>query len=129
MAVLMICVCVFMSGMTAFAETKDYTITVNSTATNQDNLSKRTMKNTDGDLYFYVTPWSFNTNNASFFAVSKELDGYAKSNTAYVENGIGETRRATYKDNYAPGGVYYFMEAQYGYSVTGTVISTGRYTP
>lgn len=45
--------CVF--GMYAFADTVPYNITVNSTATNQDNLSKKVKKNTDapGGVYYF----------------------------------------------------------------------------
>ncbi|PXV96100.1 hypothetical protein C8E03_101733 [Lachnotalea glycerini] len=112
-----------------YADTVPYTITVNKSATNQDNLSKKVTKNTDGDKYFYVTPYTFNTNNAAFFAFSKQKSGSAESNEIYVENGIGETRDGKYKDDYAPGGKYYYMQTSYGYSKTGTVKSTGNYTP
>lgn len=120
--------CVLLSGMTAFAATVDYNITVNSTATNQDNLSKKVKKNTDGDNYFYLTPTYFNTSNASFWATSMQKGGSAYSRKMYVENGINETREERYATS-APGNVYYYMKTDYGYSATGTVHSKGRYTP
>jgi len=118
--------CIF--GMHVFADTVSYDITVNSTATNQDNLSKKVKKNTDGDNYFYVTPTYFDSGNASFWATSMEKYGDAYSERAYVENGINETRETRYATD-APGGVYYFMLTEYGYSATGSVNSKGRYTP
>ncbi len=124
-----VCICALMTGMTVFAATVEYNITVNSTETNQDNLSKKVLKNTDGDLYFYVTPTYFNTSDAAFFATSKQKYGSAESYSMYVENGLNETRRAEYKDDYAPGNTLYFMQTRYGYSATGTVNSIGRYTP
>lgn len=128
-AVLMICVCVFMSGMTAFADSTQYTITVNSSGTNEDNISKRTIKNTSGYVQFCVTPSYFDTSNAGFFATSIQLYGTAKSSMIYVENGIGEPRYGSYINNNAPINQYYFMEAKYGYSSTGSVTSRGKYTP
>lgn len=129
MVALIACICVLMSGMGVYAATVEYNITVNSAATNQDNLSKKVLKNTDGDLYFYVTPTYFNTNNASFWATSKQKGGSAVSRKIYVENGLNETRDGMYINNYAPGNVNYYMQTEYGYSSTGTVISKGRYTP
>lgn len=117
------------TSVPVYADTVAYTITVNKTATDQDNLSKKVLKNTDGDKYFYVTPHTFNTKNAAFFAFSKQRSGNAQSNEIYVENGVGETRYGKYKKNNAPGGQYYYMQTSYGYSKTGTVKSTGNYTP
>lgn len=122
-------VMMLMSAMAVYAQTVNYTITVNSTGTNQDNLSKKTLKNTDGDKYFYVTPTYFNTDNSSFFAFSQQYSGSASSQEIYVENGLDETRDGYYKNGYAPGNVNYYMQTRYGYSVTGTVNSRGRYTP
>lgn len=44
--ILMVCACTMMLGMTAFAESTDYTITVTQSGANEDNISKRT-KRTD----------------------------------------------------------------------------------
>lgn len=123
------CIGMLMSGMSAYAATVNYDITVNRTATYQDNLSKKVLKNTDGDLYFYVTPTYYDTDNASFWATSKQKNGSAISRKIYVENGVNETRDGMYIDNYAPGNVNYYMQTEYGYSSTGSVHSKGRYTP
>lgn len=127
-AVLMVCVCVFMFGMNVFADSNPYRITVNSTKTDEDNMSKRTIRSIGEYSGFSVTPEYFDTNNAAFFAKSIQLFGTAESNTIYVENGIGETRYGIYITN-APYNEYYFMKAEYGYSPTGSVNSTGEYKP
>ena len=122
------CVCMLMSGMTVFASTVKYTITVNKTATGQDNLSKKTYKDSNSAQYFCVTPTYFNTSNAAFFAFSQQKNGSACSSEIYVENGINEERTGYYSGS-APCGVYYYMQTRYGYSSTGTVKSEGTYTP
>jgi|GEM_PF-2856515 len=116
------------SPLTCMAERITYNITVNSTATNQDNLSKKAVKKNDGDKYFYVRPTYYDSNNAAFFAESKQKNGNAHSYQIYVENGLDETRRGRYKTS-APGGVYYYMQTSYGYSRSGSVHSKGYYTP
>ena len=126
MTILMICACTMMLGINAFAESTDYTITVTRSGANEDNISKRTLRT---DCYindFSVTPLTFNTNNASFWAKSIQLYGSVESEEIYVENGIGESRYGRYTTT-APCDVYYFMKARYGYSSTGIVKSTGVY--
>ncbi len=115
-------------GVAVCADTVEYDITVNKTATQQDNLSYKVVKKDDGDNWFYVTPTYYDSDNAAFFARSYQYSGSVYSSLVYVENGLNETRDGEYKTT-APGNVYYYMQTSYGYSATGSVNSRGRYTP
>lgn len=125
MAALMVCVCVLAFGMNVFADSVEYNITVTSSGTNQDPISKRVVRTGCTRNEFYVEPTYFNTDNASFFARSIELYGTTASNETYVENGDST---GTY-DSTPLCNVYYFMSTRYGYSSTGTVNSKGKFTP
>lgn len=128
--ILLTCLCVLASGTYAYAADEGsvvYNITVNKTATDQDNLSKRCVRQeTIND--FEVTPTSFNTSNASFYAKSSQLYGDVRSYTIYVENGLNDTRYGNYTTDAVENELYY-MSTSYGYSSTGVVNSTGVYRP
>lgn len=111
-AVLMTCICLFTFGMNVLADNTSYTITVNSSGTNEDNKSKRTIKSTSGYAQFSVKPTYFDSDNAGFFATSIQLYGTATSKKIYVENGLNEKRYGSYVNNVAPSNEYYYMQAK-----------------
>ena len=106
---------------TALAETVTFDITYPT-----DPISKKVLKNTDGDNYFYVTPHYFST-NGTLHCVSYRLDNSnVRSNTLDItQSDLYKTRSAKYQTT-AAGGVYYYMRT--AASVNGLNVS-GRYTP
>jgi hypothetical protein len=119
--------------MPVHAATTDFTLTVNNTGYNQDNLSKRTKK--DGGTAYenkaYVRANSF-SGIGTIYVKSVKLEDtsiYTGEIALRSANSVGVLKSATY-NKYAQSGKYYYLQGKFGASSTGNSLTVvGRYTP
>jgi hypothetical protein len=116
-------------GIKASADTIDFNVTVNKSTTNEDPLSKKVTKSTDGDTYFYVTPSYFSsTGNIKVRSINKSTPSIRSSYYSVSSGSINVTNKHAYGVS-APGNVYYYMEADFQSGSASKLNVKGRYTP
>lgn len=131
-----LCLCMmtlFSMGAVVRADTTQFTLTVNSTGYQQDNLSKRTLK-AGGAAYenkCYVRPTSY-TGTGTVYVQSIKLDNiniHSKNEIGLGSASVGNLRSEVY-NTYAPSGSYYYLQGRFGASATGNTLGVmGNYTP
>ena len=90
-----------------------------------DTLTRKVLKNTDGDQYFYVTPFYFSNRGTLNCLSTNYLDHSIYSYSVTIDSSdINRTASARYR-TYAPGDQNYFMS---GTSTVSLNVS-GDYTP
>ena len=122
------------TGILAHAETKDFTLTVNNTGYQQDNLSKRTLK-AGGSAYenkCYVRATSFHGTGTVYVQSIKLNDTgiHSKEEIALGSASSVNVRKDKEYNKYAPSGEYYYLQGRFGASASGDTLKVvGRYTP
>lgn len=119
--------------MPVHAATTDFTLTVNNTGYNQDNLSKRTVKagGSDYENKAYVRANSF-SGTGTIYVKSIKLEDtsiYTGEIALGSASSVGVLKNASY-NKYAQSGKYYYLQGRFGASATGNSLTVvGRYTP
>lgn len=119
--------------MPVYAATSDFTLTVNSTGYNQDNISKRTIKagGSDYENKAYVRANSFSGTGTIYVKSVKLEDDSIYTNEIALgsASSVGVLKSESY-NKYAASGEYYFLQGRFGGSATGNSLTVvGRYTP
>lgn len=122
------------TGIIAHADTTDFTLTVNKSGYQQDNLSKRTEK-AGGSNYenkCYVRATGF-TGTGTVYVQSIQIDNSAIHSQSEIALGsassVGVLKGMNY-NQYAPSGKYYYLQGRFGASASGNTLNVvGRYTP
>lgn len=120
------------TGVVAYAETSAFTLTVNNTGYNQDNISKRTLK-AGGSAYeniCYVRATGFNGTGTVYVKSVKLNDSSIRSSEIALgsASSVNVLKNATY-NQYAPSGEYYFLQGRFGASTGSSITVVGNYTP
>lgn len=117
-------------GITSvYAQTSQFDITVNKNTTNADPLSMRTIKDADGDDYFYVKPTYFSsTGTINVRSVYLNTPSIRSPYYNLSSGGVNVTRSFYYGSN-VPDGVYYYLEGDYSSGTSNTMRVKGNYTP
>ncbi|MDE7322428.1 MAG: hypothetical protein K2N73_06785 [Lachnospiraceae bacterium] len=122
------------TGILAHAETKEFTLTVNSSGYQQDNLSKRTLKagGSDYENRWYVRATGFVGTGTVYVQSIKLNDTSVHSNKEIAlgsASSVGVRKDEAY-NKYAPSGEYYYLQGRFGASASGDTLNVvGRYTP
>lgn len=126
-----ICVCMLGTTLVAHADTSNFTLTVTRNGTNEDNMSKRTLKD-GGSSYenkFYCTSTSYAGTTGTISVKSVKLyDTDVESNSINFGTAALKSANANYK-SYARSGDYYYLKGRFVASTGSTVKMLGRYTP
>lgn len=120
-------------AMPVHAATSEFTLTVNNTGYNQDNLSKRTVKagGTNYENKAYVRANSFSGTGTIYVKSVKLEDTSIHTDEIALgsSSSVGELRKSSY-NKYAQSGKYYYLQGRFGASATGNSLTVvGRYTP
>ncbi|GFI23863.1 hypothetical protein IMSAGC011_02653 [Lachnospiraceae bacterium] len=124
----------FSTGLLAHAQTTDFTLTVNSSGYQQDNLSKRTLKagGTDYENKCYVRATNFVGTGTVYVQSIKLTDTsiHSESEIALGSASSVNVRKDKAYNKYAPSGEYYYLQGRFGASASGNTLNVvGRYTP
>lgn len=123
------CCCMLFTGVSAKADTIDFDVTVNKSTTNVDPLSRKALKNTDGDNYFYVRPTYFSaTGNIKVRSVNHTSPSIRSKYYTISSGSVNVVKKYAYGSN-VPGGQNYYMESDFGAATISTMRMKGKYTP
>lgn len=126
-----ICACVLGIGVTSYADTSYFTLTLSKSGVNDDNISLRTIK-ADNENAFYLTPTYISEKGpdsvVDVYGESRLLENQSIRSNPTSLNHVGYTQK-TYYNCTAPSGKYYYLKGIYGRSISGRVTVEGRYTP
>lgn len=129
--ILTLCICIFGTSLVSYAATSEFTLTVTRSGSNEDNMSKRTLK-AGGDRwenYFYVTSTSYAGTTGTIKVKSIKLyDTTLESEPIRFGTAKLKTDKERYK-RYAPSGEYYYLKGEFVASTGNVVKMLGRYTP
>ncbi len=122
--------------VTMQAETTTFTLTVNDSGANEDNISKRTLKSHSAyENKFYVTPTSFAVDRGGSGAIgvsSVELGNPINKSQEIVFSTLDPlnvTKTQTYSPVTPLPGEYYYLKARMAGGAGYMVNMKGRYTP
>ncbi|MDO4337429.1 MAG: hypothetical protein Q4C91_04980 [Eubacteriales bacterium] len=128
--------CLAITCVSVMADTVWFTLTLHhgggSVGEPDDALSKKVLKNTDGDKKFWITQESFDNSGNSKGAIRaySQITGQDYKSVSYIPLKAGKNNilsSATYGWSYIPGGIYYNIISEFGGGSVNR--ATGRYTP
>ena len=128
--------CISVMSVPVSADTITFTLTLHhgggSVGEPDDALSRKVLKNTDGDTKFWITQTSFNNhgNQNGMIKAYSQITGQDYKSEGYIPLRAGRneiTTRASYGWSYIPGGIYYNIISEFGGGSINN--ATGRYTP
>lgn len=130
MSCMAIATCLLGVGVTSYADTSYFTLTVTNNGAAQDKISLRTAKE-DREQKCYVTTTGFNADNSAsyMFATSCKLydTGVCTDTMILNRKAVNSTITSKY-GRYAEPNQYYFLSANHGFG-SSTMHAEGRYTP
>ncbi len=128
----LVCAAIMLLGNAGMvqAATNSFNIRVTDNGANQDNISRRTVKD-NGTYIWYVNPSSFSQSGGKIDLCSRQLNNTAVKSPFYLvsDMDIGENLPLQYGRS-VPNNVDYYMEGRFNVNCPGRELTvTGHYTP